>query len=189
VGGNLVFIYSTSLDRAQEVLRAAKVIIDWVLTDPPSWAPIFSKVRDNERLVSIFNGRAVNTAVARPKRVESCRGDAAHCVFVDEVAFVEQAWWTRFLVPTFNNAARRHGRGKPRVRARVLMARGRFTLITTPPPKGGFFQSFIHSIEAGSALFGYVNHSLVCEACAAAGIPGKCVHALQVRRRRLRFPL
>lgn len=107
VGGNLVFLYSTSLDRAQEVLRAAKVIVDWVLSDTPTWAPRFSKVRDNERMVSIFNGRAVNTAVARPKRVESCRGDAAHCVMVDEVAFVEQAWWDRFLVPTFNNANRR----------------------------------------------------------------------------------
>lgn len=106
VGGNLVFIYSTSLDRAQEVLRAAKVIIDWVLTDPPSWAPRFNKVRDNERLVSIYNGRAVNTAVARPKRVESCRGDAAHCVMVDEVAFVEQAWWERQNASTRKRNAR-----------------------------------------------------------------------------------
>ena len=107
VGGNLVFLYSTSLDRAQEVLRAAKVIIDWVLTDPPAWAPKFTKVRDNERLVSIHNGRAVNTAVARPKRIESCRGDASKCIMVDEVAFVEREWWKRFLVPLFNNFERR----------------------------------------------------------------------------------
>lgn len=100
VGGNLVFLYSTSLDRAQEVLRAAKVLIDWVLTDPPSWAPKFSKVRDNERLVSIHNGRAVNTAVARPKRIESCRGDAAKCVMVDEVAFVEREWWNSKIART-----------------------------------------------------------------------------------------
>ena len=160
VGGNLVFLYSTSLDRAQEVLRAAKVIIDWVLTDPPSWAPKFTKVRDNERLVSICNGRAVNTAVARPKRIESCRGDAARCVMVDEVAFVDRMWWQRFLVPTFNNFERR------------------FTLITTPPPKNGFFQAFVHSIKDGSALFGYINHSLICEACASTGVAGKCVHNL-----------
>jgi len=44
VGGNLVFVYSTSLDRAQEVLRAAKVYIDWIVTDPPSWAPKIQKV-------------------------------------------------------------------------------------------------------------------------------------------------
>ena len=44
VGGNLVFVYSTSLDRAQEVLRAAKVYIDWIVTDPPAWAPKIQKV-------------------------------------------------------------------------------------------------------------------------------------------------
>ena len=43
VGGNLVFVYSTSLDRAQEVLRAAKVYIDWIVTDPPQWAPKVAK--------------------------------------------------------------------------------------------------------------------------------------------------
>lgn len=45
VGGNLVFVYSTSLDRAQEVLRAAKVYIDWIVTDPPQWAPKLAKAR------------------------------------------------------------------------------------------------------------------------------------------------
>jgi hypothetical protein len=45
VGGNLVFVYSTSLDRAQEVLRAAKVYIDWIVTDPPQWAPKVAKAR------------------------------------------------------------------------------------------------------------------------------------------------
>jgi len=28
-------------------------------------------------------------------------------------------------------------------------------------------------------MFVYINHSLVCETCAAAGIPDRCVHAMQ----------
>ena len=28
-------------------------------------------------------------------------------------------------------------------------------------------------------MFVYINHSLVCEKCASAGIPDRCVHAMQ----------
>lgn len=73
IGGNLIFIYSTSLDRAQEVLRSAKQYIYYIITsDRPKWCPKYEIHRDNERMISIFNGAsAINTCVARPKRVSN----------------------------------------------------------------------------------------------------------------------
>ena len=150
------------MDRAQEVLRAAKAYIDWIITEPPSWAKGIQKRRDNERVVAVYNGKnAVNTAVARPKRTESCRGDAPHSAFIDEAAFVEPEWFNRFLRPLLMIKARR------------------FTLITTPPLKGSFFTGFIDTIKHNkNPLFAFENHSLICDQCAAKNIGDKCVHAM-----------
>lgn len=168
VGGNLVFIYSTSLDRAQEVLRAAKQYIYYIVTtDRPKMAPKYEIHRDNERMISIFNGvNAINTCVARPKRVESCRGDAPAAAFIDEAAFVEEDWFNRFARP-------------------LLMVRERrFTLVTTPPvSQTGWFSVFVRQVidsqESGSRVFEYLNHSLVCERCAEKRMPDQCLHALK----------
>jgi hypothetical protein len=110
----------------------------------------------------VYNGKnAVNTAVARPKRTESCRGDAPHSAFIDEAAFVEPDWFNRFLRPLLMIKARR------------------FTLITTPPLKGSFFTGFIDTIKHNqNPLFAFENHSLICDQCAAKNIGDKCVHAM-----------
>lgn len=166
VGGNLVFIYSTSLDRAQEVLRAAKQYIYYIVTtDRPKMSDQYKIHRDNERMISIFNGvNAINTCVARPKRVESCRGDAPAAAFIDEAAFVEEDWFNRFARP-------------------LLMVRERrFTLVTTPPvSQTCWFAVFVKQIISGedARVFEYLNHSLVCERCAEKKMPDKCLHALK----------
>lgn len=51
-------------------------------------------------MISVFNGlNAINTCVARPKRVESCRGDAPAAAFFDEAAFMEEDFFNRFARP------------------------------------------------------------------------------------------
>ena len=41
----------------------------------------------------------VNEVAARPRTVESCRGDNPWAVVVDEIAFVKKDWFYRFLQP------------------------------------------------------------------------------------------
>jgi len=83
------------------VLRAAKQYIYYIVTNSgPSGSPRFEIKRDNERMISVFNGiNAINTCVARPKRVESCRGDAPSAAFFDEAAFMEEDFFNRFARP------------------------------------------------------------------------------------------
>ena len=98
VGGNLLCVYSTNLDRAQELTRAAKKYIYWLsecdaeLADINVKLPVFTV--DNERVYSISgeNG-VVNTVIARPKNPDSCRGDAPAAAIFDEIAFVTADFW------------------------------------------------------------------------------------------------
>lgn len=57
------------------------------------------------------------------------------------------------------------------------------TLITTPPPSGGFFESVIRLIKDANArgdhYFHLQNDSLVCEECLANRIPDRCCHMFQ----------
>ena len=86
VPGNLVFIYSTSRDRAQEVLRAVKQYIYYALSTKSQLVSGITVVRDTESILGLqgLDGRT-RIAAARPKNIESCRGDAPHGVIVDEV--------------------------------------------------------------------------------------------------------
>lgn len=80
VGGNLFCVYSTNLDRAQELTRAAKKYLYWVSTQTEALSsldiPPPSFVVDNERVFSLKVESVVNTVIARPKSPDSCRGDA-----------------------------------------------------------------------------------------------------------------
>ena len=102
-GGNLCFVYSTGLDRAQEVVKAARGVIDWLRTTTHVETAGYAKiriVRDNERMFAIQNPIAgVNVVAARPRTVESCRGDNPFAVVVDEIAFTKKDWYYRFLQP------------------------------------------------------------------------------------------
>ena len=173
IGGNLVCVYSTSLDRAQELCRAAKKYIYWAMHDekcksffksleftPPNL------VQDNERAYAVrsqYEG-VVNTVIARPKNPDSCRGDAPKAAFFDEIGFVSADFWYKFAYPLLQ------------VGKRV------FTCATTPPASSSFFSVFIDNVikrnEASDFFFLLINHSLVCAKCHEAGCAVKCVHKL-----------
>lgn len=85
-------------------MRAAKSILDWVigsLSFEDLGFPQEPKVYlDNSREFTIISGYgSYNKVRARPKGVDQCRGDAPKICVVDEIAFVEQGWYMRFLVP------------------------------------------------------------------------------------------
>lgn len=74
VGGLLCTVYSTSLDRSQELVKAAKQYIYWLKdTGYPEFD--LTVERDNERMYVVNNGAASNQVIARPKNPDSCRGE------------------------------------------------------------------------------------------------------------------
>lgn len=171
-GGNLVCVYSTSLDRAQELCRAAKKYIYWAIHDKGCQLffesigfVIPSLVQDNERAYAVRSQyNTVNTVIARPKNPDSCRGDAPKAAIFDEIGFVTGDFWYKFAYPLLQ------------VGKRV------FTCATTPPPSSSFFSVFIENIldrnKAGDFFFLLINHSLVCINCQTTGNAEKCVHKL-----------
>jgi len=98
MGGPLIYVYSTTRDRAQELIDNAKRYIDWVLHDPrnvdifTSWGLHVKSYTANNTigfsLPSFLDNRIVNDIKARPKTADSCRGDAPRACMFDEVAFV-----------------------------------------------------------------------------------------------------
>lgn len=108
-GGNLVCVYSTNLDRAQELTRAAKKYVYWAMSNPEAirefdlmgLKPI-KLVTDNERVYSItgqYASGVVNTIIARPKSPDSCRGDAPRAAIFDEIGFVTADFWYKVTPP------------------------------------------------------------------------------------------
>ena len=74
-----MFVYSTSLDRAQEVLRAVKSIIHHLMKEKKLPSLGFQNVRitrDNEIMYAISTLGTENVVRARPRNIASCRGDA-----------------------------------------------------------------------------------------------------------------
>lgn len=92
-GGNLMCVYSTSLDRAQELTRAAKKYIYWLGSDEKAVAFLNNidvtppqMTQDNERAYTVMSQYGVrNTVLARPKNPDSCRGDAPRAAILDEI--------------------------------------------------------------------------------------------------------
>lgn len=168
MGGLLFAVYSTSLDRAQELTKAAREYVYWMLT--PEGAsddfPGMALDRNNERLFVVANGSAKNMILARPKNPDSCRGDAPHACIFDEAAFVSKDFWWKFAFPLFQVGERA------------------CTCATTPPPLTGFFQAFIEQIKkrnvAGDYFFRLINHSLTCLPCLEAGDAERCCHNLHL---------
>ena len=112
-------MYSTSLDRSCELVKAAKKYLYWFTTDARAKATLRDAgmeppiiMTDNERAFSVravgdgsFQGSGdstpsstVNTVIGRPKAAESCRGDAPACAMFDEIGFVNPDFWKVILV-------------------------------------------------------------------------------------------
>ena len=164
VGGHLCNIYSTNLDRANELARAAKQFVEWI----PSVSAQHAHVRittNNSTTFVVDNGRALNKVVARPKNPNSCRGDAPESCFFDEVGFVGEQFWYKFAYPLLQ------------VSQRVA------TCTTTPPPTDGFFQAFIDNVKqqnkSGDMFFVLFNHTLSCATCIDSGEAERCCHRLE----------
>ena len=166
-GGNLVGIYSTSLDRAQEVMRAAKAMIFWLLKGTKlhdiGYSGI-SMLRDNEHAYIVRAGQFDNRVAARPKNVASCRGDAFAAIMCDEIAFIEQNFYEQFLRPLTQVG------GRP------------FSYITTPAKPDSWFSNFVRLVreanDRGDYHFWLISPSLVCQTCADLGIATRCCHNL-----------
>ena len=74
VGGHLCNVYSTSLDRANELSKAAKKYVRWVGDNSKRYAGV-KIITDNSTTFVVDNGIAENKVVARPKNPDTCRGD------------------------------------------------------------------------------------------------------------------
>jgi len=172
-GGNLFCVYSTNLDRAQEVTRAAKKYLYWIISDKL----INEKIKklgldvpvmkqDNERAFAVSGqyDNVVNTIIARPKSPDSCRGDAPRAAIFDEIGFVSADFWYKFAYPLLQ------------ISKRV------FTCATTPSPPGSFFSVFADKIISRNGdndfFFKLINHSLVCPRCYEENKAEQCVHKL-----------
>lgn len=174
VGGNVKFVYSTGLDRAQELCRESKKYIQWIRGDDDVMdrcAALGMSVpritTDNERMFitecTIAPG-IFNTLKARPMNADGCRGDNPASADFDEVGFIDQRFWFLFAFP-------------------LLQVGGRvFTMATTPPPINSFFDDFSRKIrkrnENNDFLFLFINHSMTCADCIERDVAAKCSHKL-----------
>ena len=166
-GGNLAFVYSTSLDRAQEVLRGVKAMLRWVIglkVLPSIGYHGVRMVRDNEIMFGLETGGVENVMRARPRNTASCRGDAPGSVIIDEIAFIESKFFEEFVRPLTQVGGRA------------------FSFITTPPPRDSWFSAYLKLVSAanerGDFHFYFISHSLVCSECAENGVSEKCSHNL-----------
>ncbi len=166
LGGLLFTVYSTSLDRSVELVKAAKAYLYWLGTDAGA-SPEFNITidRDNERMYTVNNGTASNIVIARPKNPDSCRGDAPRAAIFDEIGFIGRKLWDQFAFP-------------------LLQVGGRvFTCATTPPSPNSFFSTFIAQVKERNEkhsdyFFRLINHSLSCAACLESGDATECCHNL-----------
>lgn len=166
-GGVLACVYSTKMDRAAELCKAAKEYLRWMSTEAGAHAlcPAIEFELDNQRQFTVRVGSRLPLSVmARPRNADACRGDAPAAAFFDEIAFTSSSFWYQFALPLLQVAGRR------------------FTCTTTPPPPASFFDSFCKEVKAANAngdeFFHLLNHSLSCEQCIERLEPDKCCHKL-----------
>ena len=108
-GGLLSTIYSTGLDRAVELIKAAKQYINWFRTSFKGQSALsaVAYTRDNERSFTLRTAAGIeNEVAARPRSVDSCRGDAPRSAFFDEAAFMSENFWSGWLRIGFFRIAR-----------------------------------------------------------------------------------
>ena len=168
-GGLIATIYSTGLDRAVELVKGAKQYINWMKTKDGRMEAHSRLVyaRDNERSFTLkTNDGTLNEIAARPRNVDSCRGDAPKAAFFDEAAFMSSNFWYQFAYPLLQ------------VKNRI------FTCTTTPPPQDNYFAEFAKNVkkrnEQGDNFFFLINHALACENCIEANEHDNCTHQLHL---------
>ena len=150
-----ICIYSTTKERAGELLKAAK---GHVLNTPG-----VEVLANNTEILTVRTSAGVVVSIkARPGKTDSCRGDAPIAAFFDEIAFCTRLFWDNFAWPL------------------MQVVRRIFTCITTPPEFGTFFSVFVDMVRernrAGVYFFRLCNHALCCEDCLAKGEEVTCVH-------------
>ena len=163
----LACVYSTKLDRASELVRAAKDYLYWMQSagKHTMW-PVIDLPRDNHHGFAITTtvGCPPSEILARPRNADACRGDAPATAFFDEIAFTSEAFWYTFALPLLQIKDRR------------------FVCTTTPPPPKSFFAIFVQSIrrrnEAGDRFFTLINHALACKQCVEEDVAPECCHRL-----------
>jgi hypothetical protein len=174
VGGNLKYVYSTGLDRSQELCRDSKKYINWIQRDEEVQERIAALgmtipriVTNNEKMFILectIKPGIMNTLKARPMNADGCRGDNPHSADFDEVGFIDEKFWFMFAFP-------------------LLQVGGRvFTMATTPPKVNSFFDIFAKTIkkrnEKNDILFLLINHSMTCSRCLEKDETSKCSHKL-----------
>ena len=173
-GDDFLYVYSTTLNRAQALVNSAKDYISWINKKDnveiheqlraiglPDRAPLFKDNSERFSVESWTSPGTFNMVRARPKAANSCRGDAPKAAIFDEIAFVEENFWNKFAYPLLG------------VTGRV------FTLATTPGRLDSFFDVFMKKVrdQKEASLFMLVNHSLMCDACFKKGLDN-CYHKL-----------
>lgn len=173
-GGNLAFVYSTTRDKAQDLMDAARKYLYWAAENQEIIAKLAEYGLEPPRfkknnaityvLYSATNSTALNIVRARPKNVTYCRGDAPETVIIDEFCFVEKAFWDDFAVPLTG------------VKDRT------FIMASTPAQIGSFADDFIKTtIEKnlkGNVFMYLINHALICKQCIEDGVARECSHRL-----------
>lgn len=109
VGGNVKYVYSTGLDRSQELCRDSKKYINWVQKDSSVQERLEELgmvvpriVTNNERMFiteCAVKPGIFNTLKARPMNADGCRGDNPHSADFDEVGFIDEKFWVLFAFP------------------------------------------------------------------------------------------
>lgn len=102
-GGPLIYVYSTTRDRAMELVDGAKRYINWILNETSITESVraIGLVPSNYivnntigfTINSFMEPSVQNTIKARPKTADSCRGDAPRACMFDEVGFVSADFW------------------------------------------------------------------------------------------------
>ena len=168
MGGQLANVYSTSLDRAIELTKSAKEYVTWMMSPEGKHREFHTIkfVRNNYNAFSITTNvySSINEVASKPKNPDSCRGDAPHCAFFDEIGFIEEKFWYKFALPLLQ------------VSSRIA------TCTTTPPPADSFFAVFVAKIAQrnaqGDHFFRLENHSLACAQCIEMQEADQCCHNL-----------
>lgn len=154
VGGKLACIYSTGMTRTQELAMLSKSYLYWYAKEgvivAGIKAPVFLLDNAQEFIVEGYDG-APNSIHARPSKASTCRGDSMRVVILDEIAFVDAAFFYNFIW------------GLLTVRNRIIIA------ATTPGPFGSFFAVFLENVKAneanGNSFFTTYEHRSICSEC------------------------
>lgn len=106
-GGCLACVYSTSLDRAQELTKATKQYIYWMshTGKHPDWRDIHM-YKDNATTFSVQSDLKAsrNEIIARPKNPDSCRGDAPQVWHTTDVLECVQICNLHLFIPLMSTA-------------------------------------------------------------------------------------